>query len=405
MTPRLPMTIALAALLVPVVGATAPLASEGALAILDCDKVDRADCPALTAALEQQSAAAATLVAWLDKAEAKDAVRMSRAAVAIATLGDKTQAPSLHKAAAKLAEGDESKVDLLAAAARLGDKGASAGLLVLLAKGSPRTRVVATGALGLLGAREAVPTLIAALTDERQLRLQATAAQALGLIGDGRAIEPLIALAARPKVYTPARIQALDALAAFRARAAVPLATQLIDHAERDVGRAALRLLTAVPTRYVEPAIAFALKTPLLRGEAARAAVAMEANTLGPLILEAAVDPGLTAEERTWVLHALGVYPPTNTAKRLMDRFEVADDEERKVLLKALPEVKDRTVVPRLVKALERADGEVANYIIYALENLTEQRFGADLKAWREVAGVAAKPSAPTPAPNPAATP
>ena len=403
MMPRLPMMIAFAALFVPVLGAAASPASESALAILDCEKVDRASCPALTAALGQQAAVAASLATWLAKATAADATRMSRAALAIATLGDKTQAAALGTAAAKLADGNESKVDLLAAAARLGDKTTTAALLGMLAKGSPRTRLVATGALGLVRAHKAVPTLIAALTDERQLRLQAAAAQALGLIGDDRAIDPLIALAGRAKVYAPARIKALDALAAFRARAAVPLASQLIDHAEREVGRAALRLLTAVPTRYVEPAIAFALKTPLLRGEAARAAVAMEANTLGPLILDAAVDPGLTTDERTWVLHAVGIYPPTDTAGRLMDRFELAGEEERKVLLKTLPEVADRTVVPRLVNALERTDGEVANYVVYALENLTGQRFGADLKAWRSYAGPPAK--VPAPAPKPAATP
>lgn len=405
MTPRLLTSIALLALLVPTLGTAAPLASDGALAILACERIDRANCPALSAALEQKVATAAALVAWLAKATAADARGMSRAAVALATLGDQSQASVLHTAAAKLPDGSETRVELLAAAARLGDKSAATGLLAQLAKGSPRTRVVAAGALGLLRAKQAVPTLIAALNDASQLRLQASAAQALGLIGDDRALEPLIALAGRPKVFTPARIQALDALATFRARAAVPLATQLIDHAEREVGRAALRLLTAVPTRYVEPAIAFALKTPLLRGEAARAAVAMEANTLGPLILDAAVDPGLTADERTWVLHALGTYPPTDTAARLMDRFELAEAEERKVLLKALPEVGDRSVVPRLVRALERTEGEVANYVVYALENLTEQRFGADLKAWREIAGAAEKASAPAQVPRPAATP
>ena len=242
--------------------------------------------------------------------------------------------------------------------------------------------------------------MIAALDDGKRLRAQAAAAHALGLISDDRAIEPLIAVAGRAQVFAPARIRSLDALAGFRARAAVPLATQLVDHSERDIGRAALRLLTAVPTRYAEPAIAFALKTPLLRGQAARAAVAMEASSLGPLVLEAAVDAGLTADERTWVLHALGVFPPTGTAGRLMDRYAKADEQERLALLKALPDVGDRTVVPRLVQTLERSEGEVANYVVYALENLTGKRFGADLQAWRKFVGEAAKAATPATRPD-----
>ena len=396
MSHRLPILIALAALLVPATGAAAPPAHEGVLAILDCERVDRGSCPALVAAYDERDAAAGALADWLEEATlADDGQLMSRAAVALAALGDATRASALHKAAAKAAANGDVQADLLAAAARLGDKGAADGLLALLAKGSPRAKVVATGALGVLKAREAVPSLIAALKDDKQMRLQATAAQALGLIGDNRGIAPLLSLAGRPKVYAPARIQALDALTSFRARAAVPLATQLIDHPERDVGRAALRLLTAVPTRYVEPAIAFALKTPLLRGEASRTAVAMKASNLGPLILEAAVDPALPAAERTWALHALGVFPPTDTATRLLDRFKDAQEEERIALLKALPDIGDRSVIPRLINTLAQSQGEVANYVVYALENLSGKRFGADLRAWREFADEAGKAKAP----------
>jgi HEAT repeat protein len=289
----------------------------------------------------------------------------------------------------------EARVDLLVAAARLGDKKAAPGLQIALTKSSERGRVIAAGALGLLRSRAAVPALIVALKDSSRLRLQAAAAHALGLIGDDQAIEPLIALAALAKVYAPARIRSLDALATFRARAAIPLATQLVDHPERDIGKAVLRLLTRVPTRFAEPVVAFALKTPLLRGQAARAAVAMEASALGPQVLEAAVDAGLTGEERTWLLHALGVFPPTGTATRLMDRYKLAEKEERIALLKAMPDVGDRTIAPRLVEALSEADGEVANYAVYALENLTGKRYGADLQAWRKFVGEAA-PKAPS---------
>ncbi len=396
----LAILITLAALVAPHIGEAAPPALEGDLALLQCETIDRSTCPALVQAFDNRDKVAGALLTWLSTATAEDATWLARAAVAIGVLGTREQAPAVLKVARRLPADSEARIDLLAAVARLGDKSAAADLLTSLKKGSDRSRVIAAGALGLLRDRGAVPTLIAALDDGKRLRAQAAAAHALGLISDDRAIEPLIAVAGRAQVFAPARIRSLDALAGFRARAAVPLATQLVDHSERDIGRAALRLLTAVPTRYAEPAIAFALKTPLLRGQAARAAVAMEASSLGPLVLEAAVDAGLTADERTWVLHALGVFPPTGTAGRLMDRYAKADEQERLALLKALPDVGDRTVVPRLVQTLERSEGEVANYVVYALENLTGKRFGADLQAWRKFVGEAAKAATPATRPD-----
>ncbi len=383
--------IVLAALAAPLVGEAAPPAIEGDLALLGCETVDRAACPALEGAFADRERVTKALVKWLATAKASDATWLSRAAVGLALLGTKAEATAMLAAAERLPANAEARVDLQAAAARVGEQKAGDALIITLNKGSDRGRVIAAGALGLLKKRAAIPALIAALKDTSRLRLQAAAAHALGLIGDDQAIAPLIAVAGQAKVFAPARIRSLDALAAFRARAAVPLATQLVDHPERDVGRAALRLLTAVPSRLAEPAVAFALKTPLLRGQAARAAVAMETSGLGPLVLKAAVAPGLTEDERVWVLHALGVFPPTGTADKLMDRYKSAGTKERIALLKAMPGVGDRTIIPRLVEALEGGEGEVVNYAVYALENLTGKRYGADLHAWRKFVGEAAK--------------
>lgn len=360
----------------------------GHLALLDCTAVDRSTCRSLGEAFEARAEAAAALVQWLKAQGADQPERARKAAQALVLLGTAEDAPALRAAAERLADQPALRVEMLASAARLGDRSAAEPLLAALDVQDERSRVVAMTALGLLKEARARDKLVMALQPKVSGRVQAAAAQALGLIGDDKALVPLLTLAARPNCYAPARIQALDALAALGARVAVPLATQLIDHPERSVGRAALRLLIAMPTLYAQPAVAFGLQTPGLRAEAARAAVALKADKLGPLVLKAAIDPGLQPDERTWVLHALGVFDPPGAATALLDRFADADKSSRIELLKALPSIGDRTVVPRLVPLLRVQDREVANYVVYALENLTGKRFGGDEQAWREHTGL-----------------
>ena len=207
------------------------------------------------------------------------------------------------------------------------------------------------------------------------------------MIGDPAAIADLLALAVRPRVYVPARVQALSALAALHAASALPVATQLVDAPARDVGRAALRLLAAVPTSWSEPAVIFALDVPGLRGEAALAAAALGSKACGVRLIAALKRDDLEPEERVYVLQALGKLQPPGAGPALLARLDQAKSDEQVLLLHAMPEVGDQTVVPQLVDRLATADAAMANHLIFALENLTGQHLGPDLAAWRAFAG------------------
>jgi HEAT repeat protein len=369
--------------------AHADLASE----VLDCKSIDFQTCPALLKAAASRTDPSKALAAVLGDA-AQPAERRARAALALSLLDAKEQLPAFVAAAASLA-GKPERVDILTAQARLGDTRAAEPLLdILQHDATARGKTLAAGALGLLRHKPAVPLLIGLLKAEDQPRLQAEAAHALGLIADSTAVPELLAMAARPRLYVPARMQAMDALAALRAASAVPLATQLVDAPARDVGRAALHLLAAVPTPWTEPVVLFALDTPGLRGEAARVVVAMNLKSAGDKLIAAAVRDDLEPHERVYVLHALGKIQPAGAGPALLKRLAVAPDPEKVQILHALPKVGDRTVVPELIALLHEAGPSanqqeaLANHVIFALENLTGKNLGPDEQAWRAYAGL-----------------
>jgi HEAT repeat protein len=96
----------------------------------------------------------------------------------------------------------------------------------------------------------------------------------------------------------------------------------------------------------------------------------------------------LDAQERVWLLFALGKLQPPGAGPALLKRLEKASDDEKVQILHALPAVGDKTVVPELVDLLHGADQALANHVIFALENLTGQNLGPDEKAWRAYAGM-----------------
>ena len=364
--------------------------------ILECTTVDRSVCRALESAVQQQETSAPLLATWLRAHQNADAIQVERAGIALSIVGSTKHGPLLVELAKARKADSDLHVQLLAAAARVAENSAVAPLLDVLGTTSARNRIIAVGALGLLREKSAVSKLTAALTDNKQPRLQAAAAHALGMIGDQSAVPSLLNLAGAVSVYVPARVKALQALTVLKSSEAVVTATILIDHPTREIGRAALRLLVEQPAPFLEPVIAFALQTPMLRGEAARAAVTGKFKRLGPALIAAAIDPSLDPSERTWVLEALGSMSPPGSSPALLKRFESAKPAFQIEILKTLPDIGDRTIIPTLIGYLTIAERDVANYVVYALENLSGKRLGNNIDAWRDFAGLnQAEPAPP----------
>lgn len=350
--------------------------------ILECAPVDFASCPALLAAQAQKETPIKALAEVLRDAKATP-VQKVRASQALSLLDARGEKDAVA-AAAEALRGDALQIDVLVSSARLGDHRAVRPLLEVLQHKDPRARILAAGALALLKSRESVPALVQALKADDQPRLQASASYALGLIGDIGAEADLLELAAKPRMYVPTRVQALDALASLHSKRAIVLATLLIDSASRDIGRAALRVLAAVPTPWTEPAVVFALDTPGLRGEAGRTAQAMGLAHLGQKLIATVVRDDLEIEERQWLLQALAKLKPQGVGPALMHRFKAAPSAEEKLrLLRAIPEFGDRTVVPDLIDVLRDSDRALVNQAVFALESLTGRNLGGDVQAWQ----------------------
>lgn len=379
--PRRPKVLAMLALLTGLC-LGAPLHADPVADVLACTKIDFASCPALLA-IQAKKAEHARLLADVLRDPTAVPVRKVRAAQALSLIDARDEKDAVAAAAESL-RGDALQIDVLLSAARLGDARAVRPLLETLQQRDPRARILAAGALALLKSRDAVPALVQALQADDQPRLQAAAAYALGLIGDVGAEADLLELAAKPRIYVPTRVQALDALAALQSKRAVVLATMLIDSASRDIGRAALRLLAAAPTPWVEPAVVFALETPGLRGEAGRTAQAMGLVHLGQKLIATVVRDDLDLEERQWLLTALAKMKPHGAAPALAHRLKATHDGEEKLrILRALPEFGDRTVVPVLVAQLRGDDRALVNQAVFALESLTGRNLGGDVQAWQ----------------------
>lgn len=365
--------------------------------LLGCPSIERGKCPPMRSARENsRETTAAAAIAWLgDHSDATDD-KISRLSAVIGELGTAKQCEELVAVAQKRAE-SKAHIDLLMAGARLLCKEVSAPLIKRLkAATSQREAVLAAGALGVLGAKDSTATLIPHL-ESKWPRMQAAAAQALGTVGDPSAIRPLMKLAGRPSTYTPARLQALRALARLKAVDALPLAMALIESTPRTIGIAALSIIEASPLPWTRPVIAQALRIEGLRGAAARAAMASPHDELGVLCRDAAALETLAESERLAVLLAVGALRPSGAAAVLMTRLEKAKPAELIAIMKVLPKLGDRTVIPGLVNYLPHAEPEVAKFVVYALENVTGKRIGLDIPAWRSLAGLEPDPTALTP--------
>lgn len=368
--------------------------------VLACAHLDQATCPALTLALKAPSAPAEEIAAVL--LDPKTSAPMAaKAGVALGILRGKAAAATLLKAAQARPADSDVAVTLLGAAARAGAQGAQAGLSRALNGDKPQHQVVAAGALALLGHRPAAPRLRQLLSAPTP-RLQAAAALALQSLGGPADVPALLKLASAPDTYAPARRNALAALAKLGPVQARVTAARLVDHPTRSIGRAALDVIAAAPARWTQPVITFGLQTPGLRGRAALAAAAGKSG--GRQVLVAALALDLSDRERTWVLHALTRLKPLGAGSALMGRFDKLPAKAQIEVLKTLPALADQTVVPALVTQLQKAQRPVANYVVYALENVTGQRLGESVAAWRSYAGMdkptGAQPDAAPPAPS-----
>jgi HEAT repeat protein len=372
-----------------IAAAVTPAAALAAPAddVLQCAVLDYSACPALLQAAAARADAVTALAAVAVAADtAPD--RRAKAAIALQLLDARDQKPALAKAA-QLLEGKAEHIDVAAAQARLGDPAAIPALRQHLKSPDVRTQTLAAAGLGVVRAKEAVPDLMPLTEAAVQPRVQAAAAQALGHIGDPAAERALLVLASRADAYSPARAHALDALAAIGSRPGLALATLLVDASKRDVGRAALRVVQAVHELWAEPAVQFALTTPGLRAEGCKAAAAVRTKGLGRDLLALLEAPDLDADERLWLLHALGKIQPPGAGPAVLKKLKAEPPGQGRVLIVgALAEIGDRTVVPDLVQMLPDRDKRFVDHLVTTLEKLTGQNLGPDEPAWRRYAGL-----------------
>lgn len=371
--------------------------------VLACKSVTLQDCPALQQAAASRKDVLPQLAQRLQDAQTAAAERL-QLATALAVLDSRDHNDALE-AAAQLLKGQPEQLGVRHAQARLGDMRAAADLRAALQSNDLRQRLLAAGALGMLRDKDARPLLLKALASGQPQRLQAEAARALGGLADPAAEEALLDLVGRPGVYPPARAAALRSLAKQGSRRATAWAVLLADHPLSDTGRAALEVLRAQWQPWARPAVKAALEQPGRRGEAARLASEQKLTELGPRLLELIREGSLEPSERFYVLDALAQLKPQGAPQVLVARLALAQKDERLELLKCLPRLGDRTVVPELVPLLGDADNQVVSHAVYALENLTGQRLGPDVKAWRKYSGLEGKERAETPPPAEGAKP
>ncbi len=374
------------------VGALASLAvaaeSPAALVaeIVQCRNVDVSACPALQSAAASRGAAIAELAKVLADS-ATPAAYKGKLAQALATLDARDHVDALDKAANALPDSAE-RVDVRVAQARLGDGRAAPDLEKALQSKDLRSQLLAVGGVGLLHDKAAGPALVKLLADGTPGRVQAEAARSLGSLGEKTAVAALLDLAGGPTTYPPARAESLRALALLGATQAHVFSAMLADHASRDVANAAMTDLSSGWQSWTGPAVLIALDTPGRRGVAARLAAERLGAEAAPKLLAAVKAGDSDAAERSYVFDAVALVKPQGGAGILLARLAVAPRDEKIELFQVLPKVGDRTVVPDLVPYLASADNGIVSHAVYALENLTNQRLGPDMAAWRKYAGL-----------------
>lgn len=353
-----------------------------------CESADFQRCPALQTAAASRKAEIPALAAKL-VAEATPPAARAKLALGLAMLDAREHKDALE-AAAKQLKGMPELADVRAAQARLGDPRATPDLLQLVANGQPlRGRLLAAGALGVLHAKEAAEPLIEALGDPKVPRMQAESAAALAAIGDARAEVPLANLAGAPGAFVPARTEALRALSRLSPARARTLALLLVAHPSAELGRTAVDVLRTHWVPWAEPAVLAALDLPGRRGSAARVAADRQLSALGAKLLAMVPGGDLAPDELVFVLDAVGKLKPAGSSQVLLKRLQgEAPVDEKIELLKTFPKLGDLTILADLVPFLGDAENRIVANAVYALENLSGQHLGPDIKAWRRFTGL-----------------
>jgi HEAT repeat protein len=389
--------------------------------ILGCERPAPSTCPALaSAARDDLAGTISALVARLQAvdADSADAGRTARrAAVALSSLGAREHAAAIRQRGLALQD-PAARVEVLAAAARLGDDAAAAPLVAAVSdiKLDSASRTLAAGGLGVLRAPSAIKPLLSVIeAADTGRRLLLTAVLAVGRTAAAAGTPAatrrqvgatLVELAARGTVYTPARATALEALAELADQRARPLAAALVEHPSRSVGLGALAILGALPATWTGEALERALRIPGRRAAAIDAAAEMpkgaERDSFSARVAELCRTGDLLPEEFAGVARGVAALKPMNGGVGLLRLLDDApDDETRVAVLRALAKLGDKTVLPSLLPLLEAPSRLVVDNTVYALERLSGRHLGDDTSAWRlqlgadQVAPPADKDNAP----------
>ncbi len=365
---------------------------------LNCPTIDRSTCPALDRALAVPAITTAELGAWLEAAPA-DATTVRRAAAVLGMIGSAPARKALVAAATRFAGKADLEVDLRAAAARVGDSEAKGwlGRRAADASADGRERLVAIANLASLGDKSALAPARASL-GSGDTRLMAAAADAIGQLGDAEIDAPiLLDMLRRDQLPVPVRRAVLLALTGLKAPGAELLASQLVGHPQRAIGRAALSYLATRPTRWVHPVVAWALGVEGLRVEAARYAGASQDAALGQRALQVVTSTVVGLADHRALLDVVVKLRPERAARALLGHMAAQADDAKIATLQAIGGLGDRSAISALVELLPATRGDVANFTVAALETLSGEQRGADVAAWQ--AWLRGKPAAPANAP------
>ncbi len=217
----------------------------------------------------------------------------------------------------------------------------------------PLVRLAATEAAARIGAPDLLPELLPIL-ESPSSRARAAALRAIAAIverGGGAALsafrplarpEPLVELLAHPEAEV--RLLAAELLGSLGDAAAVPaLASILTDDRHRD--------------------------DPELRRHALWALEAIAPRDLAPLV-ELALDRGRSVEGRCEIADLLGRLGGSRAFETLAELAHEPEPLLRRVAIRQLASAPPEAALPRLIEALEDADGEVRLHAARGLERL-----------------------------------
>lgn len=246
----------------------------------------------------------------------------------------------------------------------------------------PKVRQHAAEELGKLGDRSAVNPLILALNYDDVYRVRKAAAWALGELKDEKAVIPLMRAISHSDWIV--RANAAEALGKIGDPLPVAALTDTLEDENHNVIQKVVWALGEIGLeRAVNPLVdTLTSKIPNIRSETAKALGKIKDRRSVPHLISL-LRSERSPEVRKWTVWALGEMPNGDAIRSLAMALE---DENYSVRLQAQVSLEKVGVeaVPFLIEALRHEKLYVRNRALWALEEITGQRYGPDAALWEK---------------------